>query len=169
MGQNIPVKGEVHGEIVTIRTCTDEELRFARLVAKHNTIIAAATEMWPHLKKPVVKASHWMKRPAVKAAVRAAEAQTEQDVRAVFEQCGLGILDRILIVADLVKNPCTKPNQRIQLLQYIDELEGRNKKTETQQGNLMAGIIFQVRQALPSPDENRVEDACLVEGPERAN
>lgn len=161
--RNLPITGEVNGKKVEVRSCTSEELQFAQNVVKYKTITEAARRTWPHLKKPFLKGSNWCKRPAVKAAIRAAEAQSAQDIRAMFEMCGLGIRERIIIVADLVKNPCTKPNQRIDLLKYIDELEARNKQAETQQANLLTAMVLDARRGLPDPVPP-VEDACLVGG-----
>ena len=168
---------------MSLEAATSDELKFARLVAEYGKITVAATKMWPDVSQNEEKAHRWLKRPVVRAAVASAKASRAAEdpaqIRLWFEMCGLGLQERIKIVSDLIRDEKTSRNAKLELLRYIDELEGRAKKPENDmwKGGLLEAFVLggmsqvagSVQKALPPvQDAEEVEEVC-PDGSESAN
>ena len=161
----MPERDEQAEQVVTaLRPATPEEMRFSDLCVKHKTIADAAREMWPDIANPAKKGERWCQKPVVKAAIESKLASRAADdpeqVRIWFEQCGLGIRDRIRIVSDLALDPKTGKAARLELLKYADELEGRTKKgqPEDKMPHILEGIVLGMaagakKREIEAPDE----------------
>jgi phage terminase small subunit len=105
---------------------SEDEMRFARSFVETGTAATAADACGITR----ATAQSWKKRPAVQAAIRMAQLETQENIRVHLENIGLGVADRLDIVAAILKDPDTKNNVKVELLEYIDKVEGRARSNK---------------------------------------
>jgi phage terminase small subunit len=139
---------------------SEDEMRFARSFVETGTAAAAADACGITR----VTAQGWKKRPAVQAAIRMAQLETQENIRVHLENIGLGVADRLDIVAAILKDPETKNNVKVELLEYIDKVEGRarSSKTDSSMSPFRALAERRARAATAKPEKK--ETPCSGTG-----
>lgn len=145
-----------------LKVLTPDELRFVNLIVKSGSIRQASQTMWPTINSWMVKGNEWASRPHVAAAIRAMESQSPSEIRVWCNMLGVALKDRLIIMADILKNADTKPNVRHEIIKYLNELDGvAPKDAGPPMMSLIEGIVFRTRLPTIAPKAQIEDQTCV--------
>lgn len=146
-----------------LKVLSPDELRFVNLIVKSGSIRQASQTMWPNINSWMVKGNEWSNRPHVAAAIRAMESQSPSEIRVWCNMLGVALKDRLIIMADILKDPNTKANVRHEIIKYLNELEGvAPKDAGPHTMSLIEGIVFRAKLQGPNDQKQIEEQPCVV-------